>query len=129
MGYDPTFSQQNCLVQVREVEATSQVPMVVISTQQAEGSFTFMQSATVPSAPTQPLVTMPNQTQKSPGYCLTCTPVRKQCPTEYPMPLKPDWTDSEEEEKDLKEQNEAEEEIEDWDGDLQKQKKPKITRT
>ena len=39
----------------------------------------------------------------------------------YPMPLKSDWLDSEEEEKDTNEQN-IEEEIEDWEGNLQKQK-------
>ena len=81
-----------------------------------------MQLATVLAAPTQPLVTMSDQTQMSPGYCVTCTPVRKHCLTEYPMALKSDWSDSEEEEKDTNEQNEVEEKIEDWDGDSQNKK-------
>ena len=38
------------------------------------------------------------------------------------MPLK---SDSEEEEKDTNEQNNVEEEVEDWDGDLQKQEELK----
>ena len=42
---------------------------------------------------------------------------RKECPSEYPMALKSDWSNSEEEEKDTKEQNKVEEEMEDWDSD------------
>ena len=48
------------------------------------------------------------------------------------MPLKSDWSDSEEEEKDTKEQNNIEEEVEDWDSDLQKTEqelKNNITKT
>ena len=37
------------------------------------------------------------------------------------MPLKSDWSNSEEE-NDFKKQNEEKKEIEDWDGDIQKQK-------
>ena len=94
MGYHPIFFQQNCLAQASEAEATSQAPMVVIPTQQAEASFTFMQLATVPAAPIQPSVTMSNQNQNSPGYCVTCTAVGKQYPKDYPMPLESDWSDS-----------------------------------
>ena len=36
------------------------------------------------------------------------------------MPLQSDWSVSEEEEKDTNEQNKEEEEIDDWDSDLQK---------
>ena len=68
---------------------------------------------------------MSEQTQKSLGYCAICTPVGKICPTEYPIPLKSDWSDSEEEEKDTNEQNKVEEEVQDWDSDLQKQKEIK----
>ena len=127
MGYHPTIFQQNWLAQAREAKATAQAPTVVILTQQAEMSFTFTQPATAPVAHTQPLITMSNQTQKSPGFCATCTPVRKQCHTEYPMALKLDWSDSEEE-KDFKKQSEAEEEIEDWDANIQKQR-TKTART
>ena len=93
-----------------------------IPTKQTEVSFTFMQPPTVPAATTQPLITMSDQTQKSPGYCAIYTPAGKQCPKEYPMPLKSNWSDSEEEEKDTNVKNEVEEEIEDWDSDIQKQK-------
>ena len=95
---------------------------MLIATQQAEASFTFTQPATVPVVPTQPLVTMSNQAQKSPRYCVICTPTGKQCPSKYPMPLKSDWSDSEQEENETNKQNKVEEEIEDWDGNLQKQK-------
>ena len=56
-----------------------------------------------------PLVTIPSQTQKMPSYCVTCTPLGKQCPTNYPMPLNPNWSDLEGEQ-------------EDWNGDKQKEK-------
>ena len=127
VGCIPHFFLQNWLVQVMEAEASSQtltfaqpVALVVIPTHQTEASFIFTRPATVPATPIQPLVTLSNQTQKTPGYCVTCIPVGKQCPVEYPMPLKSDWLDSEEEGNDSKEQNEVKEEIEDWDGDLQK---------
>ena len=103
----PTFAQ------AREAEASSQVPIyaqpaapVVIPTQQVEASFTFTQPTTVTAEPTQPLVTMSDQTQ-FPEYCVTCTPVGKQCQKEYPMPLISDWSDSKEEEKDTNKQNEG----------------------
>ena len=41
------------------------------------------------------------------------------------MPLKLDWSDSKQEDNDTNKQNEVEEEIEDWDGNLQKQKELK----
>ena len=77
-----------------------------------------MQPATGLAVPTKPSVTLSKQIQKSPGYCVTCTPARKQCHTEYPMLLKSDWSDSEEKGKDNNDQNKVEEEIEDWDDDL-----------
>ena len=73
VGYHATFFQQNWLAKAREAEATSQAPTVVILTQQAEASSTFTKQATAPGAPTQPPVTMSNQTPKSQGYCVTCT--------------------------------------------------------
>ena len=88
VGYDPAFFQQNWLAKVREAEAVSLAALVVIPTQQVEVSFTLMQPATVPDAPTQPSITMCNQTKKSIGYCAICTPTGKQCSKEYPMPLK-----------------------------------------
>ena len=132
-GYYPAFFQLNWLAQVRDAEPSSQVPIyaqptapVVIPTQQTDMSFKFMQPATVPAAPTQPSATMSDQTQKFPEYCAICTPTRKQCPKQYPMPLKSNWSDLEEEENDTNKKKE--EEIEDWDGNLQK-KRTKRTRT
>ena len=43
----------------------------------------------------------------------------------YHMSLKSDWLDSDEEEKDSNVKNKLEEEVEDWDGNLQKQKELK----
>ena len=106
VGYHPRFVQWNWFAQAKEVEAASQAPTftkpaasVVIPTQQTTASITFMQPATVPAVPTQPMVILSDQTQKSPGYWVTCKPTRKQCWKEYLMPLKSDWSDSEEEEK------------------------------
>ena len=84
MGYHPGFLQWNWLAQDKEVEATSQGPaynqsatMVVIPTQQATASATFTQPATVPAVSAQPMVTLPDQSQKSSEYCVICTPTRK----------------------------------------------------
>ena len=41
------------------------------------------------------------------------------------MPLKSEWSESEDQEIDIKKQNEVEEEVEDWNGDLQRQKELK----
>ena len=79
VGYHLGFLQQNWLA--KEMEATTQAPrftqpaaLVVITTQQATASVTFTQPATVPAACAQPMITSPNQSQKSPGYCAICTP-------------------------------------------------------
>ena len=47
-----------------------------------------------------------------PGYCVTCMPLGKQCPTNYLMPFNPNWSDSERE-------------GEEWNGDKQKEKELK----
>ena len=51
---------------------------------------------------------------------MTCMPLGKQCLTEYHMAFKSDWSGSEGE-NDIIEHNGVEEEIEYWDGNLQKQ--------
>ena len=122
--YDPTPYHQNWPAQIREAEATAQASTVEILIQQADVSFTFTQPATTPVAHTQPLVIIPDQTQKSPWYCAICTSAEKKCPTTFLISLKSDWSDTEEE-KDFKKQTEAEEEIEDWDSNMQKQKELK----
>ena len=128
MGYYAGFLQQNWFAKTKEVEAITQAPTftqpvasVVITTQQAATSVKFPQLATVAAASAQPKVTSPDQSQKSPGYCVICTPAGKWCATKYLMPIKSDWSDLEEE-KDSNEQNKKGEEIEDWDGNLENQK-------
>ena len=89
MGYHPTFSQQNWLSQTREAEVSSQAP--IYAQPPALAVILTQQPATVSAVPTKPLVTMSDQIKKSyPGYCAKCTPVRKQSPKDYPMPLKSD---------------------------------------
>ena len=96
--------------------------LVAIHAHQADASFTFTQPATVKAlvqaTPTKPPVAI--SSQKTPGYCVTCTPLGKQCHRTYPMPLHSNWLDSKEEEKDPKE-----EEIENWNGDIKRQKELK----
>ena len=121
MGYYlPPFKknwvgQATLLTQSKEAEDAAKATMVTTPMHQAVASFTFMQPATAPAMQSKSLVTISNQI--SPSYCATCTPLRKQCPTTYPMPI--NWSESNEEEKDLKVPDEAEEII-DWDGDIQK---------
>ena len=63
--------------------------------------------------------------QKLPKYCDICTLTGKLCPTEYPIPIKEDWSDNSEGETETQEQNKSNEnfsDIEDWDGDLERWK-------
>ena len=100
--YLPAFQQnwvgQTFPTQPKAAEVMSQASSVVA--QQTEASFIFPQpaTATLPVVPNPP-VTISSYTQKKPGYCVICTQATKQCSKEYPMPLKSDWSDSEEEEK------------------------------
>ena len=57
-------------------------------------------------------------------FCALSTPVGGQCPNNYLLPIHPEWSDLEEEEKDLNKQ-EGEEKQEDWDGTIQNQKEEK----
>ena len=97
VGYYPPAFQQNWVrhtfpTQPKAAEATFQASSV--PSQQREALLTFLQAATVtataavPDVPNPP-VTISSQTQKMPGYCVTCMPLGKQCPTNYPMPLNP----------------------------------------
>ena len=72
-GISSHIFHQNWLAQAREAEASTEAStfvqlaaLVVIPTQQAKESFTFMQPATVPAGLIQPSVTMTNQTQEVP---------------------------------------------------------------
>ena len=79
-----------------------------------------MQPVTIPATlPTQPVVTMSGQTLQVPQFCALCTLIGRQCPNNNLMPIHPEWSDPEEEEKDLNKQEE------DWDGMIQKQRKKK----
>ena len=91
VGYHPEFIQWNWLAidKAKEVEAVEQAP-------------TPTKPAAASAAPVQPMETLPNQCQKSPKYCAICAPTGTLCPTEYPMPLKADWSDDSEEVKDLR---------------------------
>ena len=55
-----------------------------------------------------------------------CTLAGKLCQSEYPIPIKADWSDHLEEERETQEQNKDKDnvsDIEDWDGDLEKTEK------
>ena len=128
VGYHPGFQKQNWLAKAKEAETITQAPtftqqaaMVVVPTQLAASSVTFIQPGIDSAASAQPTVTSLNQSQMSPWYCAICMYTRKWCPTKCPMPLKSDWSNLEEE-KHTTEQN-KEEETEYWDSDLQKKKK------
>ena len=97
--YPPEFKwnwvgQATFPTQSKAAEAAAQALMVERPTQKSVACFSFMQqaTATVPAMPTKPSVTISDQ--KSLNYCVTCTPLGKQCPTTYPMPLNPNWSDS-----------------------------------
>ena len=80
-------NQQNWLTPSQEIRSHSTGSHRAIPTQQVGMSFTFTQLATASAVHTQPLVTIPNQTQ--PRYCAAYTPSGKKCPTTYPIPLDP----------------------------------------
>ena len=54
------------------------------------------------------MVSTSGQTQQVPNFFVLCTPIGKQCPDNYLLPIHPEWSDSEEEEKDLNRQEEKE---------------------
>ena len=80
---------------------------------------TLTQPAAVSATPAPLMETLAAQSQKPPKYCAICTPAGKLCPTEYPLPIKADWSDDSEEEKETQWQNKDKDkysDIEDWDG-------------
>ena len=105
VGYYPPAFHRNWVeeatfpTQPKAAQAVTQASSV--PTQQKEASFTFMQpatdTATVQAAPNAP-VTIPSQTQKMSGYCVTCTLLGKQFPTNFPISFNPNWSNSEEQE-------------------------------
>ena len=123
----------NGLAQAKTVETTSHNPTltqpaaVAIPTQQAATTVTYAQPVTIPvTAPTLPVVTASGQPQQVPKFCALCTPIGRQCPNNYLLPIHPEWSDPEEEEKDPNKQEDKEKQAEeDGDSTIQKQKAEK----
>ena len=73
--------------------------------------------------PSQPAEASATLSLKSPKYCAICTPEGKLCPIEYP--IKSDWPDDSEKEKESQEQNNVKDnfsDIKDSVADLEDQK-------
>ena len=126
--------QYHGLAQAKTAETMSLNPtlaqpaLVVIPIQQAATTITYVQlvtsNNTLPSQ-CQPHLDSPNRVPK---FCALCTSIGRQCPNNYLLPIHPEWSNSEEEEKDLNRQDKEERETqqeEDWDGTIQKQKEEK----
>ena len=79
------------------------------------------------TSPTQPVVTTTGQPQQFPKFCALCTNLGRQYPNNYLLPIHPEWSDPQEEEKYFSKQEEGEQkqEEEDWVGTIQKQKEEK----
>ena len=125
--------QYNGLAQAKTVETMSQnstltqPTAVALPIQQVATTGTYTQPITISATvPTQPVVTIAGQPQQFPTFCALCTPIGRQCLNNCLLPIHPEWSDSEEEKKGLKEQEEKEEQEEEvWDGTIQKQKDEK----
>ena len=111
IGFHPGFMQRNWLaiVKAKEAEVTKQAP--------------------TPAQPDEVLAAESSDAQSSdiqpPKYCTTCTPTGNISPNQYPIAMTADWPDDSEEEKETQEQNKDKNnfsDIEDWAGDLEKQK-------
>ena len=81
------YSKIGLHVKAMEAEAVTQS---TIFTQLSETLAIPTQQATpsILATPSQPMETLLDQSQKSPRYCVICTPARKWHPTKYLMPLK-----------------------------------------
>ena len=102
--------------------------MVAIPIQQVANTVTYVQPVTISAtAPTHLIVTTSAQHQQFPKFVPYVHPYT-QCTNNYLLHIHPEWSDPEEEKKELNEQEEGEEkqeEEEDWDGTIQKQKEKK----
>ena len=86
-----------------------QPAVVAIPIQQAATTVTCVQPVTIlATVPNQPVITASWQPQQFPKFCALYTPVGRQCPNNYLLPIHPEWSDPEEEEKDLNKQEGAE---------------------
>ena len=112
--YHPEFMQWNqlAIVKAKEVEAIEQAPTLTLP-------------ATASATPVQPMEASATQSQKSPKYCAICTPTGNFLPTEYPIPIKADWSEDSEEKKETQRHNKDKDnfsDIENVDGELEKWK-------
>ena len=77
------------IVKAKETEAIEQAP-------------TLTPPAAAWATCGKPMEASDTQSQMSPEYCAT---IGKICPTEYPIPIKEDWSDDSEDKKESQEQN------------------------
>ena len=99
------FSQAKTAETVPQNPTHTKPAVVAVFIQQAATTVTYTQPITIPAtAPTQPVVTISGQLQQVPKFCALCTPMGRQCPSNYLLPIHPKWSDPEEEEKHLNKQ-------------------------
>ena len=135
-GHSQRF-QYNGFAQAKTVETIPQSPIftqpavVEVPMQQMATTVTYMQPITIAeTVPTQLMVTVAGQPQKFPKFCALCTPIGRQNLNNYLLPVHPEWSNPEEDEKDHnKQQQEEKQEEEDWDNTIQKAKGRKRKKT
>ena len=103
-GHSQRF-QYNGFAPVKIAETTSQNPIltqpavVAVPMQQMATTVTYIQPITIPAtAPTQLIVTVAGQPKMFPKFCALCTPIGRQCPNNYLLPIHTNWSDPEKEE-------------------------------
>ena len=106
-GCSEMFQYQG-LAQAKTAETMPQNPTpthpasVAVPIQQADTTVTYVQPVTVPgTAPTQSVITTSGQPQQLPNLCALCTTIGRECLNNFLLPIHPEWSDPEEEEKDL----------------------------
>ena len=75
------------------------------------------------------MVTTSGQPQQLPKFCSLCTPTGRPCPNNFLLPIHQEWSDPEEEKKDLNKQEEEEKEGNNWDSTIQNRRKKKNKNT
>ena len=89
-----------------------------------EQASTITQPAGAAATPAQLAAVPATHSQKPSKYCAICTPARKLCLNEYPIPIRSDWSEDSEDEKEFQEQSKDKNYLSkfiDWDGYLQQQ--------
>ena len=94
MGYHPKILKQiwPATVKAKEVKAIEQAP-------------TDAQPTEVSTVPAQPMEVSPTPSPNPFNYCAICTPARKLSPNKYPMPIKSEWSEDSEDDKEFQELN------------------------